>query len=99
LPYTSTLIPMDIDLEGTGLSTTKRVNRVIVNINTTVGGEIGPDIDHLETISEGTSAFTGFKEVSNPGGYNRDTDIIIRQTQPLPITVLSLTYDIGGSRD
>ena len=38
--YNATLIPMDIDLEGTGLSTTKRPNRVIINLNETIGGRI-----------------------------------------------------------
>ncbi len=97
--YTSTLIPMDIDLEGTGLGTTKRINRVMVNVIDTVGGEIGPDTSRLETISPGATKFTGHKEISIPGGYTRDTDITVRQTDPVPTTILSLTYDIGGSRD
>lgn len=97
--YDSTLIPMDIDLEGTGLATTKRINRTIVNVIDTVGGEVGPDTSRLETISSATTAFTGHKEVSIPGGYSRDTDITVRQTDPVPMTVLSLTHDIGGARD
>lgn len=99
LPYTSLLTPMDIDIQGTGLSTTKRINRAIVNVIDTIGGEVGPDTNNLENISTSTQPFTGLKEISIPGGYSRDTDITIRQTQPLPITVLSLTLDTGASND
>ena len=97
--YNATLIPMDLDIEETGLSTTKRPNRVIVNMNESIGGKIGPDVNHLENIPTGSSLFTGHKEISIPGGYTRATDITIKQTMPLPMTVLSLTYDLGASRD
>jgi hypothetical protein len=99
LGYDSTLIPMDIDIEGTGLSTTKRINKMIANVFETIGGTIGPDDSRQEDISKSTSLFTGFKKVSIPGGYTRDTDIVAKQTQPLPMTVLSFTYDIGANND
>jgi hypothetical protein len=99
LGYTSTLVPMDLDIEGTNLSTTKRINRAMVDLNSTIGGEIGPDLQHLESIPTGTSLFTGFKVIAIPGGYSRDTDITIRQTEPLPMTVLAITYDLGASND
>ena len=97
--YISTLQLMDLDIQGTGLATTKRINRAIVNVIDTIGGTIGPDVDHLEDIPTGDAPFTGYKEISIPGGYSRDTDITIKQSLPLPITVLSLTYDLGASAD
>jgi hypothetical protein len=97
--YTSTVIPMDLDIEGTGLSTTKRINRTMVKVLDTIGGEVGPDLNHMEVISSSDEPFSGFKEVSIPGGYSRDTDIIVRQTEPLPMTLLSITYDIGVNND
>jgi hypothetical protein len=97
--YEATLKPMDLDLQGTGLATTKRINRAIINLHETIGGKIGPDANNLEDIPTGSSLFTGHKEISNPGGYTRDTDITIKQVDPLPMTVLSLTYDVGGSND
>jgi hypothetical protein len=97
--YTATLVPMDIDIEGTGLATTKRPNKVIVNMNESIGGKIGQVDTNLVDISDETALFTGHKEVSLPGGYSRDTDVVIKQTEPLPMTVLSLTYDLGASRD
>jgi hypothetical protein len=97
--YDSTLKPMDLDIQGTGLATTKRINRIAVNLIDTIGGTIGPDVDHMEDIPTGTAPFTGFKEISIPGGYSRDTDITIKQNLPLPMTVLSITYDLGASND
>ncbi len=97
--YESTLVPMDLDIEGTGLATTKRINRAIVNLHETIGGKMGRDTDHLEDIPTGSSLFSGFKEIDISGGYSRDTDITIKQTDPLPMTVLSITYDLGASRD
>ena len=97
--YESTLVPMDLDVEGTGLATTKRPNRVIVNVHETIGGKIGQDAFNMETIPDMETLTTGFREVSLPGGYTRDTDVVVKQTEPLPMTVLSLTYDLGASRD
>ena len=100
LGYTSTLKPMKLDLADLGLATTKRINRAIVNVFETIGGEVGPDTSNLESIPTGTATlFTGSKEISIPGGYSREADIIIRQTDPLPMTALSLTLDVGASND
>lgn len=97
--YEATLIPMDLDIEGTGLATTKRPNRVIINLNETIGGKIGQDTANLVNIPDVDTITTDFREISLPGGYTRDTDVVVKQTEPLPMTVLSLTYDIGASRD
>jgi hypothetical protein len=97
--YNATLIPMDMDIEGTGLTTTKRPNRVIVNLFETLGGKIGQDVNTLVNIPDVDTLTTDFREVSLPGGYTRDTDVVVRQSDPLPITVLSLSYDLGASRD
>jgi hypothetical protein len=34
--------------------------------------------------------FTGDKELPFPDGYNKEGEIVIRQDQPLPLTVLSI---------
>ena len=97
--YSATLIPMDLDIKGTGLSTTKRPNRIIINIHETIGGRIGQDADNMVAIPDVAELTTGFREVSLPGGYTRDTDVVVKQTDPLPMTILSLTYDLGASND
>ena len=97
--YEATLVPMDLDIQGTGLSTTKRPNRVIINLHETIGGKIGQDVNSLENIPNTSTLTTDYREVSLQGGYTRDTDVVVKQDQPLPMTVLSLTYDLGASRD
>jgi hypothetical protein len=97
--YESTVIPMDFDIEGTAQSTSKRVSKVYVNLNNTIGGKVGSDPQDLKAIPTGNALFTGFQEVSIPGGYSRDTDIIVKQDEPLPMTLLSITYDISASND
>ena len=97
LPYTSTLKPMKPDIDSTGSGVTKGVNRLLVSLHDTVGGEIGTT--SYENIPTGSSLFTGVLEMNMPGGYSRAGDITVRQTEPLPMTVLSLTLDMGASRD
>ncbi len=99
LNYISTLQPMDLDIEGTDLSTTKRIHRVFVNLNDTIGGTVGPSVDKQESIQTGSVPFTGFKTIPIPGGYTRDTNITIQQAEPLPMTVLGIAYDLGASAD
>jgi len=43
--------------------------------------------------------FTGDKDIEFPGGFEEGDRIYVRQTQPLPITILALyprmnTYDV-----
>ncbi len=97
--YESTLVPMDLDIEGTGLTTTKRINRAFVNLFETIGGTVGPDSSRQESTGTGTTLFTGPKTIPIPGGYTRDTDITIKQTDPLPMSILSVSYDLGASAD
>ena len=64
-----------------------------------IGIEIGPDLDNMERIpfrssanlmDSGYNVFTGDKEVEFRGNYETDGFIFVRQTQPLPLTILSL---------
>lgn len=100
MTYTSTVKPMRLDIGEIGLASTKRINRAIVDVHNTVGGEIGISTDKMEDIPTGTSAlFEGFKEISISGGYNREGDIIVRQTEALPMTVRGITLDLGAEND
>jgi len=100
LGYTSTLKPMKLNIADLGLATTKKISRAIINLYNTIGGEMGTTMSNVKDIPTGTDAlFAGEKELSMPGGYSRAGDIIVRQTQPLPMTVLSLTLGIGASAD
>ena len=102
LSYTSILKTMRIDAgaqNGTSQAKTKRIYEVTARLFESVGVEIGPDLDNMERVPFRTSAdpmdqgippFTGDKEVEFRGNYDTDGFMIVRQTQPLPLTILSL---------
>ena len=102
LGYTSILKTMRIDAgsqDGTSQGKTKRIYEVTARLFETVGVEVGPDLNNMERIPFRTSAdpmdqgippFTGDKEVEFRGDYDTDGFMMVRQTQPLPLTLLSL---------
>jgi len=102
LQYTSILKTMRIDAgsqDGTSQGKTKRIYEVTARLFETVGVEVGPDLNNMERIPFRTSAdpmdqgippFTGDKQVEFRGNYDTDGFMMVRQTQPLPLTLLSL---------
>jgi hypothetical protein len=102
LPYTSILQTMRIDAgsqNGTSQAKTKRIYNITVRLYESIGVEVGPDLNNMEAIPFRSSAqlmdtaipvYTGDKEVEFRGNYETDGYIYVRQTQPLPLTVLSL---------
>lgn len=105
LGYTARLKSNDLEgAPGTMSSQgkTKRVSKVMVNLYKSIGFQIGTDIK-MDNIPFRTSAmptdeaiplFTGFKEVTFPSGWDKTKQIIIEQTQPLPLHVLSLAIEM-----
>lgn len=96
LPYTSTLKPMKLDIANLGLGTVKRVTNLIINMYETHGIEFGPTTDDMENVEfSGTDLYTGSTDaMSFAGKFEQEGDIIIRQTDPLPATILSITADV-----
>ena len=102
LKYTSLLQTMRLDAgsqNGTSQSKTKRIFNIAIRLYESIGVEVGPDLNNMEAIPFRSSAnpmdqaipvFTGDKEVEFRGNYETDGFIYVRQTQPLPLTILSL---------
>ena len=102
LSYTSLLQTMRIDAgsqNGTSQSKTKRIYEITARLYESIGVEIGPDLTNMERIpfrssanamDSGINVFTGDKEIEFRGNYETDGFIFVRQTQPLPLTILSL---------
>jgi len=102
LAFTSLLQTMRLDAgsqDGTSQGKTKRIYDITVRMYETIGIEVGPDLSEMERIpfrtsanlmDEGIPPFTGDKEVEFRGNYETDGFIFVRQTQPLPFTILSL---------
>jgi len=102
LSFTSLLQTMRLDAgsqDGTSQGKTKRIYDITVRMFETIGIEVGPDLSNMERIpfrssanlmDEGIPPFTGDKEIEFRGNYETDGFIFVRQTQPLPFTILSL---------
>mgnify|MGYP003148072011 CR=1 FL=1 len=102
LNYTSLLQTMRLNggsQDGTSQGKTKRIYDITVRMFETIGVEVGPNLSDMERIpfrssadlmDEGIPPFTGDKEVEFRGNYETDGFIFVRQTQPLPFTILSL---------
>lgn len=97
LGYISQLKTMRVEAgasAGTAQGRKKRYNEVLVRLHKTVGININGDQLPFRTSStpmgQNISEFTGDKRVINLG-WDRDGQIIIKQEQPLPMTVLGIT--------
>ena len=102
LGYNSILQTMRLDAgsqNGTSQGKTKRIYEITVRLYESVGVEVGPNLSDMERIpfrtssdvmDQGIPTFTGDKAVEFRGNYDTDGFIFVRQTQPLPLTVLSL---------
>jgi len=102
LPYTSKLKPQRLEAgsaDGTSQGKTKRINRITVRYRLTNSCKIGTDEDHLEEIlfREGTALmgtptplYSGDQEISFPGGYEKEGNIMIVQDNPLPLCIVAI---------
>jgi len=109
--FTSNLETLRIEsgsVDGTSQGKPKRIHAITLRLFETVGVEVGNGADDLDRIPFRDSSmdmdtaiplFTGDKEIEFPGGFEDDDRIFVRQTQPLPLTVLALfprmnTFDL-----
>jgi hypothetical protein len=100
--YTSSLETLRMEAgaeDGIAQGKIKRIHGVTARFFQTVGAELGPDTANLDRLpfrdssmamDEAVPLFTGDKEISFPSGYDNDAKIVIRQTQPLPMTILAI---------
>jgi len=100
--FTSSMQTMRIEsgsVDGTSQGKPKRIHGLTIRLYETVGIEIGNDEGELDRIPFRDSSmamdtaiplFTGDKDIEFPGGYVDDDRLYVRQTQPLPMTVLAL---------
>ena len=111
LSYTSEMQTLRIEAgssDGTSQGKPKRIHDVTLRLHETVGAEVGTDANNADRIffrdssmdmNAAVPLFTGDKDIEFPGGFEEGDRIYVRQTQPLPITILALyprmnTYDV-----
>jgi hypothetical protein len=79
---------------GSAQNRPKRWNEVAVRLYETVGvtvnGDQIPFRSSSTPVGQNIPAFSGDKRVTNLG-WNREGQITVEQTQPLPMTVLGIT--------
>jgi len=100
--YSSTIETLRLEAgadDGIAQGKIKRIHGVTARFFNTVGAELGPDTANLDRLpfrdssmamDEAVPLFTGDKEIYFPSGYETDARVIIRQSQPLPMTVLAI---------
>jgi hypothetical protein len=106
LNYNSILQTLRIEAgsqQGVAQSKIKRINEITVRLHKTLGVEVGGDLDNMENIPFRSSAaimdspidlFSGDKKIELRDDYNTDGHVFVRQTQPLPLTVLSIYPEV-----
>jgi hypothetical protein len=103
LPYESTLEPTYLetgDPNSVSKAGKKRITRVMLELWKSLGAEIsakdGSSWSRIEfrtssdSLDEPLPLFSGIKEESVDGSHERQVTVRIRQTQPLPLNILSL---------
>jgi len=102
LGYASRIKTMRVEAgadDGTAQGKKKRIHRATVRLYRTLGLKIGTETGALDTLPFRTGAdpmdsppplFSGDKRVTLRGGWNTEGRVVIEQTQPLPMHVVSL---------
>ena len=102
LGYTSRMQTLRLEagsVDGTSQGKPKRIHSITLRLHKTVGIEVGSSTSEVDRIpfrssanamDQAVSLFTGDKEVEFRGGFEDDEQIVVRQTQPLPLTVLAI---------
>lgn len=85
--------------DGTAQGKTKRINRVVVRLQDTLGGEMGPgetETDEIlfrsgsDPMDAAPPIFTGDKEIAWRGGYEKEAIVWYVNDDPLPATVVAI---------
>ena len=85
--------------DGVAQGKIKRIHGVTVRFLDSVGAELGPDLNNLDRLPFRDSSmamdtavplFTGDKEIFFPSGYDNDARVVVRQNQPLPMTITAI---------
>lgn len=102
LGYTSRLSTMDIEagaLDGTAQGKSRRIHRVVVRLNNSLGMRVGAEEAGSEDVvfrsartamDQSPPLFSGDKVVAFPKGWATQAVVTVMQEQPLPCTVVAL---------
>ncbi|WP_027361842.1 hypothetical protein [Halodesulfovibrio aestuarii] len=105
LPYTSELIPMEQEVilqSGSSRGRTRRVSRVSLHVHETAGLQVGVGSTAPQPVALREDAgldlapalFSGETVVEVNGGYEIQSNVVFRQSEPLPATLLSYSMQV-----
>ena len=110
LPYTAEVQSLRVDNGNIGdtiQGRDKKISRLSLRFETTLGGWYGPDLDHMREIKYGIASqygqtpvwVTGDKGVTMSPSWNKDGYVVVQQRDPLPMNLLALIPDVavGGN--
>jgi hypothetical protein len=100
IPYVSDFETLDVDYnkeDGTGFGDVKAINKVTLAVENTRGLQVGPTSDDLtemkdrttEGYDEATNMITSKVDIQIQPHWNSNGRVHVRQSYPLPMTILS----------
>lgn len=102
LPFTADLETLELEEQGQVSGVRRQTRAIIVRLLNTRGVFAGSDEDHLlemklrttEGYLEATRMFTGDKDMAINTKWARSARVMIRQSDPLPVTVLMIIPEV-----
>jgi len=101
LGYTSDLVPLPLTAQSDGAygqSRTKNVVRCVLRVQDATRFKVGPSYERLVQTGEipaGTLWPSGTVRVLVEGAFADTGQLVIRQDQPLPLTIVSLSLEVA----
>jgi hypothetical protein len=106
LPYTCDIMPMKIEPgtgQGSSRTNKKRIFGLTVSFYRTYGAQWGVDEDNLQDVPFGIgivpALFSGEIQTDFDMDFSNSATILIRQAQPCPMTVLSISPKMEVTND
>jgi hypothetical protein len=105
LPYTTTVRPMSLDFSS--IASKSSISEVLIRFRNSLGGEVSQDgdnwskVEQLQPITTGgdpLSLLSSDYQSTPHSTWGRKTSISVRQTQPLPMTILAMRIKTKTSR-
>lgn len=102
LPFETVVKPMRIDTDpilGNSQGVVKQVKNLVLRFLDTLGCKYGDGKGAFESVQfrdtddamdDSPALFTGDKEVQFPGEFETEGDIVVKQDQPLPMTLIAI---------
>ena len=110
LAYTCEVETLRVDIGQNGGSSQgkmKKISRVDLNLENTLGGWLGPNREQMREIKYGLPKLygqpnewvTGNKALTSAPSWNKNGNMVVQQRDPLPMTILSIIPDVtvGGN--